>query len=191
MSRMFRTGAVILAVGHLAIAGTRVALAQGGAAKKPGAAEAKPAQAKKEAAQDKKMAAGGHVLVDANQLKWGPGPAGLPPGAEIAVLDGDPSKPGPFSIRAKLPDGYTVAPHWHPTAENLLVLSGTLMVGMGKTFEEGSMHALTSGGYSKMPAKTNHYVRTKGETIFQLYGTGPFAINYVNPKDDPRKKTQP
>lgn len=187
MSRTFRTGAVILAVGHLAIAGTMVARAQGNPAQKPAAADVK-----KPEVQDKKVAvAAGHVIVDANQLKWGPGPAGLPPGAEVAVLDGDPSKPGPFSLRAKLPDGYTVAPHWHPTTENLVVISGTLMVGMGDKFDEGSMHALGAGGYSKMPAKTNHYVRTKGETIFHLYGTGPFAITYVNPKDDPRKKTTP
>jgi Domain of unknown function (DUF4437) len=188
MSRLLRTGAVMLAVGHLAISGTRVTLAHGDQAGKPAAADEKKASP-----QAKKMAAGGHVMVDANQLKWGPAPPGLPAGAEIAVLDGDPSKPGPFSLRAKLPDGYTVAPHWHPTTENLLVVSGTLMVGTGDTFQEGSMHALTAGGYSKMPAKTNHYVRAKGETIFQLYGNGPFSITYVNPKDDPRKtkKTTP
>lgn len=186
MSRMLRTGAVILAVGHLAISGARVTLAQGDQAKKPAAADEKTTSP-----QPKKVTAGGHVLLNADQLKWGPAPPGLPAGAQMAVLDGDPGKPGSFSLRVKLPDGYKVAPHWHPTAENLLVLSGTLMVGMGDTFEEGSMHALTAGGYSKMPAKTHHFVRTKGETTFQLYGTGPFAINYVNPKDDPRKKTTP
>jgi quercetin dioxygenase-like cupin family protein len=134
----------------------------------------------------------GHIMVDAAQLKWMPAPPSLPPGGEMAVLDGDPSKPGAFALRVKLPDGYTVAPHWHPTAENLVILSGTLMMGVGDKATESTMHALTAGSFAKMPAKTVHYVRTKGETIFHLYGTGPFSITYVNPKDDPRnKKTTP
>ena len=136
-------------------------------------------------------ASGGHLMMDAGQMKFIDGPPGLPPGAQIAVLDGDPAKPGAFSIRVKLPDGYVVPPHWHPTTENLLVMSGTLLVGIGDTMDESSMHALGAGGYAKMPAKTRHYVRVKGETIFQLYGMGPFAITYVNPKDDPRKKSTP
>ncbi len=91
----------------------------------------------------------------------------------------------------KVPDGYTVPPHWHPTAENLVILSGSLMMGVGDKIDEAAMHALGPGAYAKMPAKTRHYVRAKGETIFQVSGTGPFAVNYVNPKDDPRKKTTP
>ena len=136
-------------------------------------------------------ASAGHVMMDAAQLKFVDGPPGLPPGAQIAVVDGDPAKAAAFSLRVKLPDGYVVAPHWHPTTENLLIISGSLMIGVGDKMDESSMHALGAGGYSKMPARTRHYVRTKGETIFQLYGTGPFVINYVNPKDDPRKKSTP
>jgi quercetin dioxygenase-like cupin family protein len=134
----------------------------------------------------------GHIMVDAAQLKWMPAPPSLPPGGQMAVLDGDPSKPGMFALRVKLPDGYTVPPHWHPTAENLVILSGTLMLGVGDKMDESTMHALTVGSFTKMPAKTRHYVRTKGETIFHLYGTGPFSVTYVNAKDDPRnKKTNP
>jgi quercetin dioxygenase-like cupin family protein len=128
-------------------------------------------------------------MIDAAQLKWGPSPPALPPGAQFAVLDGDPSKPGAFALRVKLPDGYTVPPHWHPTTENLVILSGSLMMGTGDKLDEASMHALGPGAYAKMPAKTRHYVRAKGETTFQVYGMGPFEVTYVNPKDDPRKKT--
>ena len=133
----------------------------------------------------------GHVMIDAAQVKFAAGPPGLPAGAQFAVLDGDPSKPGGFSIRVKVPDGYVVPPHWHPTTENLVILSGSLMMGVGDKIDEASMHALAAGAYAKMPGKTHHYVRAKGETTFQVYGTGPFAITYVNPKDDPRKKTLP
>lgn len=140
----------------------------------------------------KAAAPAGHVMVDAAQLKWAPAPPGLPAGAQVAVLDGDPSKPGMFAMRVRVPDGYAVPPHWHATTENVVIFSGTLMMGVGEKLDESSMHALTAGSYAKMPAKTRHYVRAKGETTFQVYGTGPFAITYVNPKDDPRaKKTTP
>jgi quercetin dioxygenase-like cupin family protein len=147
------------------------------------------AQAEKKASPSAKPAAASHVLLPADQLKWGPQPPALPAGAQVAILDGDPMKPGPFVVRAKFPDGYTVPPHWHPTTENIVVLSGTLMVGMGEKLDKGSMQTLTAGGYSKMPARMNHYVIAKGETTIQIHGTGPFELTYVNPADDPRKKT--
>ena len=147
------------------------------------------AQAEKKTTPSTKTTAASHVLLQADQLKWGPQPPALPAGAQIAVLDGDPMKPGPFVVRAKFPDGYTVPPHWHPTTENIVVLNGTLMVGMGEKLDKGSMQTLTAGGYSKMPARMNHYVITKGETTIQIHGTGPFELTYVNPADDPRKKT--
>jgi quercetin dioxygenase-like cupin family protein len=180
MSRLLKTCAVTLAAGLLMGSATGAALRQGEPQKKA----APPAE-------KKATPAAAHVMVDAAQLKWGPAPAGLPAGAQVAVLDGDPAKPGPFSIRVKFSDGYTVPPHWHPTTENLVILGGSLMMGVGDKIDEGSMHALTTGSYSKMPAKTRHYVRAKGETTLQIYGTGPFAITYVDPKDDPRKKTTP
>ena len=129
-----------------------------------------------------------HTMVNATELKWGAAPPGLPSGAQIAVLEGDPGKAGAFAIRAKFPDGYKVPPHWHPTDERVVVLQGTLLLGMGAKVDMPSMHALTVGGYAKMPAKANHYAAAKGETIIQISGAGPFEITYVNPSDDPRKK---
>jgi len=147
-------------------------------------APAEPAKAKAPAQATPK-----HVMVTPDDLKWGPAPPSLPAGAQLAVLDGDPTKAGAFSIRVKLPDGYKVAPHWHPTEENLVILSGVLSVGMGNKWDDAAMHAMPAGSYTKMPRRTNHYVVAKGETVFQLYGTGPFVVTYVDPKDDPRKKT--
>jgi len=174
--------AIVFAAGLLLASASSAIWAQGDPQKKP--APAAPAA-------QKAAPAASHVMIDAAQLKWGPAPPALPPGAQAAILDGDPAKPGMFAVRVKFPDGYVVPPHWHPTTENLVILSGTLMMGVGDKIDEGSMHALTTGAYSKMPAKTRHYVRAKGETTLQIYGTGPFEITYVNPKDDPRKKTTP
>ena len=182
MSTFSKPCAIVFAAGLVLASASSAIWAQGDPQKKP--APAAPAA-------QKAAPAASHVMIDAAQVKWGPAPPSLPPGAQMAVLDGDPSKPGTFTVRAKFPDGYVVPPHWHPTTENLVILSGTLMVGMGDKIDEGSMHALTAGGYSKMPAKTRHYVRTKGETTLQIYSTGPFEVTYVNPKDDPRKKTTP
>ena len=139
--------------------------------------------------EKKQPTAGKHVMVAPGDLKWGPGPPGLPPGAELAVLDGDPGKAGLFSVRIKLPDGYMVQPHWHPADEHLTILSGNLMVGMGSKWDDSALHDMPAGTYGKMPRRTNHFVKTKGETTFQLTAMGPFEITYVNPKDDPRKKS--
>lgn len=173
MRRARTTLVVLVAAAAIVAAGTA------GAQTAP---KAKPA-AKPAAAAPK------HVMVAASDVKWGPGPPSLPPGAQMAVLDGDPAMAGkPFVIRAKLPDGYRVAPHWHPTDENVVVLSGSFSAGLGDTFNEGSMTALGPGGYTKMPKMTHHYAMAKGETIIQVHGTGPFAVTYVNAKDDPRTK---
>jgi hypothetical protein len=129
------------------------------------------------------------VALAPSDIKWGPGPASLPAGAQMAVLDGDPSKAGmPFVIRAKFPDGYRIAPHWHPTDENVSILSGTFLVGMGDTFNDKSMTTLAAGGYAHMPKTMHHYASAKGETVIQVHGVGPFAVNYVNAADDPSKK---
>jgi quercetin dioxygenase-like cupin family protein len=129
-----------------------------------------------------------HIMMNAADMKWGPAPPGLPAGAELAVLKGDPGKPAPFTISVKFPDGYTVRPHWHPTDENLVLLSGSLLVGVGDKYAEASMKPLNPGGFASMPMKTNHFVKAKGATQILISGMGPFEINYVDPKDDPRKK---
>ena len=129
-----------------------------------------------------------HVAIQASEMKWGAAPPSLPPGAEAVVLDGDPTKAAPFTVRLKFPDGYKVPPHWHPTDERVVVLSGTLSLGVGEKGDTSKMHSLTAGAFAKMPKDVRHYVAAKGATVIQVYGTGPFEVNYVNPNDDPRKK---
>jgi quercetin dioxygenase-like cupin family protein len=129
-----------------------------------------------------------HVVVRPDALKWGPPPPGLPPGSQAAILLGNPGKPGPFIVRAKMPDGYKVPPHWHSVDESLTVLQGTILVGHGDQMDPGSMQELGVGGFAHMPKGMRHYVVAKGETVIQVNGNGPFDITYINPADDPRKK---
>jgi quercetin dioxygenase-like cupin family protein len=131
-----------------------------------------------------------HVMVEPTGLTWQPGPPGLPPGAQVAVVSGDPTQAGPFVLRARVPAGYRVAPHWHPTTENLTILSGTVAMGMGTEFVEASMTQLPTGGFATMPAEARHYFLAKSAATFQVHGMGPFAITYVNPNDDPSRQTQ-
>lgn len=127
-------------------------------------------------------------MVNAADLKWGPAPPAFNAGAQMTLIDGDPGKPGPFVIRVKFPSGFKVMPHWHPADESVTVISGTLAAGMGDKWDDAAMKTFTAGGFARMPRKTTHYVQAKEETIVQVHGTGPFALTYVNPNDDPRKK---
>jgi quercetin dioxygenase-like cupin family protein len=130
-----------------------------------------------------------HVMLTPDEVKWGPAPPALPPGAEVAVLRGDPSKAGaPFAIRAKFPAGYKIPPHWHPTDENVVVISGTMMLGQGDKFDEAAARELPAGSFMMMPRQVRHFAMAKDESIIHIYGTGPFAVNYVNAADDPRNK---
>lgn len=122
-----------------------------------------------------------------DRIRWSPGPAALPPGARIAVLEGDPTKEGPFTMRLALPDGYRIPPHIHPKTERLTVLSGTFRLGMGATYDERALRDLPAGTYGYWPAGMKHFVQVKGETIVQLHGIGPWQIIYLNPADDPRR----
>jgi quercetin dioxygenase-like cupin family protein len=127
-----------------------------------------------------------HVMVAPSDLKWNDGPPALPPGAKVAVLQGDPKLAGPFTIRLQFPAGFKVPPHTHPTAEHVTVISGTLGLGMGAKFEESAVREMTAGAFAVMPAGMQHFARAKTEAIVQVHGTGPFEVKYVNPADDPR-----
>jgi hypothetical protein len=123
-----------------------------------------------------------------DKLEWRDGPPSLPAGAKIAVLEGDPSKEGPFVFRLKLPDGYRVPPHTHPKTERVTVISGTFNIGMGDRFDEKATEAMPAGTYGYWQAGMHHFVWTKGGTVLQFHGTGPWSIQYVDPRDDPRKQ---
>jgi quercetin dioxygenase-like cupin family protein len=130
-----------------------------------------------------------HVITNPGEVKFGPPPPFIPPGAEVAVLSGDPSKPGvSYTIRAKFPDGYKIPAHWHPTDENVSVVQGTFVIGMGSKWDETAGREMPAGSYALMPKGVRHFAWTRGETIVDVYGIGPLAFTYVNPQDDPRNK---
>ena len=139
------------------------------------------------AAQDT-MPASSHVMVEEAQVKWKPASGALNKGAETAVLSGNPGMPGPFVMRIKMPAGYKIAPHWHPRNENVTVISGTLSLGMGVTFDVNAAKPLAAGGFALLPAKMCHFAWTRDGATIQIHGMGPFRIIYVNPADDPSKK---
>jgi anti-sigma factor ChrR (cupin superfamily) len=121
-------------------------------------------------------------------LKWGPAPPVLPKGAEITILSGDPHKDGPYVLRLKMPNGYKIPAHNHPTTEYVTVISGDFHIGMGDKLDEKNGIKLTAGGYGEAPAKMNHYAWASSPSVVQVHGQGPFAITYVNPADDPNKQ---
>jgi anti-sigma factor ChrR (cupin superfamily) len=133
------------------------------------------------------MGAEDHVMVTPKDLKWADVPS-LPPGAKVAVIEGPLDQATPFTIRLQLPPDYKIPAHWHPAIEHVTVLSGTFNLGMGDKLDPAKTTALSAGSMAIMQPKTNHFAWTKEETIVQVHGVGPWAVNYVDPADDPRKK---
>lgn len=122
------------------------------------------------------------VAASASQpgVAWGPAPAVFPPGAEIAILQGDPGKTEPFTVRLRFPNDYKIPPHTHPTAENVTVLSGTFLAGMGTKFIESEMKAFGRDEFASIPAEHPHYAMARGVTVVQVHAIGPFVLTYVD-----------
>jgi quercetin dioxygenase-like cupin family protein len=129
-----------------------------------------------------------HKAMAPGDIQWGEAPPVFKKGAKMAVLYGDPSKAGQlFIVRLKMPSGYKIMPHWHPTDENITVVSGSFAAGMGDKLDPGAK-ALPAGSFASMPAKMHHFAFAKGETIVEVSAMGPFQLTYVNPADDPSKQ---
>ena len=129
-----------------------------------------------------------HYIVNAAELNWKDAVA-LPRGAKVAVLEGDLSKPVPFTFRVKYPPNFDVPPHWHPAIEHVTVLQGIFYVGEGDTLDKSQTRYVPPGSFYYMAPNHNHFGWIGNEeTIIQLHGVGPWGITYVNPADDPRNK---
>jgi hypothetical protein len=126
--------------------------------------------------------------VNAGDVKWGPAPAVFPKGAQLAVLSGDPSQPGLYVVRLKMPANYQIPAHWHPTSEYVTVVSGQFYIGMGDKLDQAKGIELGAGGFGVAPAHMNHFAWAAAETVVQIHGEGPFALTYVNPADDPSRQ---
>ena len=127
---------------------------------------------------------GKHVVVPANKVTFEPIEVpGFKTGMKIAVLSGDPNaETGQYVIRLQFPDGYAFPPHWHPMAENLTVLSGTFILGMGDKTDNAKLVTYTPGAFMSIPGKMPHFGGAKGATVIQLHGQAPFKIELVSPK---------
>ncbi len=156
------------------------------------AAAESAAQAKKAPAKGAEMAAPQHTFTP-DGIKWGPAPPFVEPGAQLAVVEGDPmAESGTYTIRLKMPAGYRIAPHWHPKRENVTVISGSFKVGMGDKFDESKMKSFPAGSFAYLDPDMHHYAMAgPGESIVQVHGLSPVKFNYVNPADDPSKKAPP
>jgi quercetin dioxygenase-like cupin family protein len=130
-----------------------------------------------------------HKMLTPQEVKWAPGPASLPPGTEAAVLYGDPTKEGLFAMRLKLPKGYRIAPHTHPKPEIVTVISGTFRLGLGEKADDGKAKAMPAGSFLALSPGTPHFAAAEQDVVIQLNSTGPWALTYINPSDDPRHKT--
>jgi quercetin dioxygenase-like cupin family protein len=138
--------------------------------------------------QDKKDTADPHKIVHFGDLKWTP----LIKGCDLALVDGDPNAEGvPFVVRIRFTDGSKIPAHWHPTDENVTVLKGALLVGMGDAFDEAKLQTMNVGNFVSIPKEMHHYAMGKGETIVQVHGAGPFKVNWVNPADVQPPDTAP
>jgi quercetin dioxygenase-like cupin family protein len=131
----------------------------------------------------------GHTMLSPQEIKWAAAPPSIPPGAEAAVLYGDPSKDGMFAMRLKFPKGYKIAPHTHPKPEVLTVISGTFRLGMGETADSSKAKAYAPGSFIALSPGMAHFAGADDDnTVVQLNSTGPWTLTYINQADDPRKK---
>lgn len=130
----------------------------------------------------------GMIVLTPDQLDWVEGPPSIPAGAEVAMIEGDPSVAGDvFVFRIRFPAGYTLPPHVHPADERVTVISGTLNLGMGEALDRGRGRVLPAGSQFLMPPGHAHYVWTGDEgAVIQLTSVGPWDIRYIDPADDPR-----
>ncbi len=130
------------------------------------------------------------IIALPGKISWAAAPSILPRGAELAVVEGDPSKEGEFTMRLRMPDGYRIPAHFHPVVEHVTVLQGTFRVGMGDKFDPATLSDLPAGTFAALAPGVRHFAAAKGATVIQLHGTGPWSLTYVNPADDPRKQGQ-
>lgn len=121
-----------------------------------------------------------HKIIHSGDLKWTP----IIKGCDLASVSGDfNAENAPFVIRIRCADGTKIPAHWHPTDENVTVLKGAFLVGMGDSYDEGKLRTMNVGNFVTMPKEMHHFAAAKGDFIVQVHGIGPFKNNWVNPSE--------
>jgi quercetin dioxygenase-like cupin family protein len=123
-------------------------------------------------------------------IDWQPFPA-FPASARLAVMVGEPSKPGPYTTRVKVPSGVKLMPHKHPEDRIYTVMSGVFYIGLGEQFDAEKLHAYPPGSVVVLPGDTWHFHWAKsGEYVTQITAIGPLGMEYREAEDDPRNAAQ-
>jgi quercetin dioxygenase-like cupin family protein len=125
----------------------------------------------------------GVVAITPAEMKWTAQGAYAQQGMEQLNLVGDPAKSGPYTLRLKIPKGYRIAPHTHPDASEVTILSGILATGYGEKFDEARLKVLPTGSFYTEPANVPHYIEIKEDAVLQVKGTGPSGRRFTGPAD--------
>jgi quercetin dioxygenase-like cupin family protein len=126
----------------------------------------------------------------ADGLEWRPAPNDLPKGADIAVLYGDPRASGPFIVRLRVKAGYEVPAHKHPDLETVTLISGAMRVGEGLKLDPRAESFIHAGDFFAAPAGMGHWIGVNEDSVLQVSGTGPWTIEYLDPRDKDRIEQQ-
>lgn len=149
---------------------------------------AAPALAQEMAGAHEGHAGPAHISLEADDLEWKSGPPTLPAGAQIAVLEGNPSKEGPFTFRLQLPAGYKIPPHTHDGVQHVTLLSGRAGIGLGEVWDGEKIEYTGPGGYHVLQPGVAHFATVEEDSVIQVHSVGPWVLAYVNPADDPRNQ---
>jgi quercetin dioxygenase-like cupin family protein len=151
------------------------------------------AQTKQSTKETPARASSASMVVEPGSEKWGDVPAAALVGTpsvemggtvRVAVLQGDPMTAGhSYTLRLSCTDGTKIAPHWHPTTENVTVIKGAAAVGMGSKWDDAALKEVPAGGFFWATPHMNHFAACKGDTILQVHGIAPFVINFVGRGD--------
>jgi quercetin dioxygenase-like cupin family protein len=129
-------------------------------------------------------------VIRAEDMEWKPF-AAFPPAARLAVLVGNPTEPGPYVIRVKLPAGTKMQPHRHPEDRIYTVISGVFYIGLGTDFDETKLTAHSPGSVLVLPGNQPHFHWAKsGEYVTQVTAIGPLGLTYLDAADDPRSGSE-
>ena len=114
--------------------------------------------------------------------------AAFPPEVRLAVIAGEPSRAGAYTIRVDVPRGVKLMPHRHPEDRMYTVLQGIFYVGVGDAFDADALEALPPGAVFFLPGGTPHFHWARsGGYVTQVTAIGPLGLEYVDPEDDPRR----
>jgi quercetin dioxygenase-like cupin family protein len=125
------------------------------------------------------------VALTPPEMKWTKQGALAAPGLEQFNLVGDPTKPGPYTLRLKFPKGYRIAPHTHPDSREVTIISGVFATGYGETFDNAKLKILPAGSFYTEPANVPHYIEIEEDTVLQVSGMGPSGRKFIIPPEIP------